>query len=126
MKNDSVRLFQLQHKNEGFNALFSKPSAKMILAYINNAIGCLNGISCPLDMTAGVNYILSYALQLLIRSLCKSLMQIMTPEGLINYWKFIPCSYLDAYLHHQTHFGLKGIIEQEGLAKKNSALVLHG
>ena len=67
----------------------------------------------PLAIVTGVHLILSYIIQLIIRSLCKCLMQVMTPEGLIIVRKNIPSSYLYSYLYYQDHFSLKGIIKQE-------------
>ncbi len=67
----------------------------------------------PLAILTSVHLILSYIIQLIIRSLCKCLMQVMTPEGLIVVRKNIPSSYLHSYLYYQDHFSLKGIIDHE-------------
>ena len=44
--------------------------------------------------------------------LTKRIMQLMTPEALIEHRKKIPSSYLENYLTHQAHFSLNRLINK--------------
>ena len=54
--------------------------------------------------------------QWLIRHLCKTLMQLMTPEAICLQRKKIPSSLINNYLIHQQHFSLKKLLDHHLLA----------
>jgi hypothetical protein len=116
MENDASVLFDLLLHADTFRNYFeglsSSPSA--ILECISQAIAILTS-SKQCHITVGDNFVLAYTLQLIVRTMCKALLQVMTPEGVIKFRKSIPCSYLHTYLYHQDHFALKNIIEREVL-----------
>lgn len=116
IENDASVLFELLLQADSFNRYFdglsSSPSA--LLECITEAIDTLmNSKQC--HITTGDNFVLTYTLQLIVRTMCKALLQVMTPEGVIKFRKNIPCSYLDTYLYHQDHFSLKDIVDREVL-----------
>jgi len=89
-------------------------SASSVCRHINLAVKSLvSSEQHPLQVTPGANFVLSYILQLISYCMCKSLMQVMTPEGLIKFHERIPPSYLHMYLYDQDHFNLKSVIERE-------------
>ena len=55
----------------------------------------------------------SLLVQMLVRHVCKGLMQLMTPEALILHEHQIPASYIRNYLTFQKHFSLKDLVEQQ-------------
>ena len=61
----------------------------------------------PDDNTSFVTAVL---LQWLVTYFCKKLMQLMTPEALLNNHRKIPSHYISAYLNHQNHFSLKEVV----------------
>ena len=63
----------------------------------------------PDDDTSFVTAVL---LQWLVTYLCKKLIQLMTPEALLNNHKKIPSHYISAYLNHQNHFSLKEVVRK--------------
>lgn len=116
MENDASRLFELLLQSNSFNSFFERASSSpsAVLECINQAMYTLmNSKHC--HITAGENFVLSYVLQLVVRNMCKALMQVMTPEGLIKFRKSIPRSFLHTYLYQQDHFSLKKIIDREVL-----------
>ena len=48
--------------------------------------------------------------QWLVRIICRNIMQLMTPEALVQHRRVIPSSYIKHYLNHQHHFHLKNLI----------------
>ena len=63
------------------------------------------------DITPNLCLVLTLLYQWLVRYCCKKLMQLMTPEALILHHQRIPFSYIKNYLSYQSHFCLKGLIE---------------
>jgi hypothetical protein len=121
MENDISELFELLLQADSFRSYFeglsSSPSA--ILECINQAMEILTS-STQCHITVGDNFVLAYTLQLIVRTMCKALLQVMTPEGVIKFRRSIPCSYLHTYLYHQDHFALKDIVEREVLETDNN------
>ena len=64
------------------------------------------------NLSLGAAAIICVLQQWLIRYLCKTLMQLLTPEALIYHRKKIPSSYVESYLNHQHHFSLLDLIKQ--------------
>lgn len=127
MENDVSALFKLLLTNEKFKEVFNKiSSGTALLEYIRQALDHLISGSQVLSIGVHVNFVLSYTLQVIVRSMCKSLMQIMTPESVYRFRKCIPYSYLHIYLHHQGHFALKDIIEHEIIPTKRAAMRKNG
>ena len=62
-------------------------------------------------LSVGACLIISIILQWTVRHLCKTLMQVMTPEALITFRNYIPSSYVIHYLEHQEHFSLEKLID---------------
>ena len=121
MENDASTLFELLLKADTYTKSFERLSLSLptLLDSIKQAMDILMS-SKPCHITACDNFILSYTLQLIIRTMCKALMQVMTPEGVLKFRKSIPCSYLHTYLYHQDHFALKDIIDREVLKTVNN------
>ncbi len=109
-------------QNTTFSNEYQKiKTANSIVEYVKEAVSALtySGDLKQVKIAEGVHLVLSYIVQLVIRSLCKGLMQIMTPEGLVNIRKCIPLSYLHTYMYDQNHFCLKDIIKDEMLPSKS-------
>ena len=124
LENDALRLFELLLQAETFDSLFSSMTSPMALREcIHQAISVLvlSVSNQRSTITCRDNFVLSYILQLMVRSMCKLLMQVMVPEGLIKFWKKIPCSYLHVYLYHQDHFNFKDIVDREVVAPQQNA-----
>ena len=64
------------------------------------------------DPDDGSSFLAAVLLQWLVTYLCKKLMQLMTPEALLNNHNKIPSYYISAYLKHQKHFSLKNVVEK--------------
>ena len=59
-----------------------------------------------------ISFVTAVLLQWLVTYLSKKLMQLMTPEALLNNHKKSPSHYISAYLNHQNHFSLKEVIRK--------------
>ena len=118
---DASALFELLLQADVFCKSFEELSTSQtnLQEYIDQAMDILVDSKQGLITTAD-NFIFSYMLQLIVRIMCKALLQVMTPEGVIKFRKNIPCSYLHSYLHHQNHFTLKDIIDQEVLETEDN------
>ena len=124
LENDSLRLFELLLQVETFDSSFSSMTSPIaLLECIHQAISVLvlSEHNQRNAITSRDNFVLSYILQLMVCSMCKLLMQVMVPEGLIKFWKSIPCSYLHVYLYHQDHFNFKDVIDREVVAPQQDA-----
>ena len=62
-------------------------------------------------VTSEIQFVIALLQQWLVMYLCKKLLQLMTPEALLNNHKKIPTHYISTYLSQQTHFSLKRLIE---------------
>lgn len=70
------------------------------------------------DVSINALLVISAVTQLLVRLLCKKVMQLMTSDSLCVHHRSVPTSYIQNYLNHQNHFSLKGLIEtNRNLAK---------
>lgn len=67
----------------------------------------------PKEVSANACLMISVMTQWLVRHLCKRLMQLMTSEALCMYHRKVPTSFIQAYLNHQHHFSLKGLLESQ-------------
>lgn len=55
--------------------------------------------------------VISAVTQLLVRLLCKRVMQLMTSDSLCVHHRRVPTSYIQSYLNYQNHFSLKSLVE---------------
>ena len=70
------------------------------------------------DVSINALLVISAVTQLLVRLLCKRVMQLMTSDSLCVHHKRVPTPYIQNYLNYQNHFSLKGLIEARlGLVK---------
>lgn len=60
--------------------------------------------------------------QWLVRISCKRIMQLMTPEALVQHRRKMPSSYIMHYLNEQHHFNLKNLVVQQYNLCKSSKL----
>ena len=51
--------------------------------------------------------------QWLVRMSCKRILQLMTPEALVQHRRKMPSSYIMHYLNKQHHFNLKALVVQQ-------------
>ena len=65
----------------------------------------------PQEMSQEACLVVSVLQQWLVRHLCKTLMQLMTPEAICLHRRKIPASLIDNYLSHQQHFSLKKLLD---------------
>jgi len=63
------------------------------------------------DVSINALLVVSATTQILVRCLCKRLMQLMTSDSLCLHHRKIPGSYIQNYLNYQNHFSLKKFIE---------------
>ena len=77
------------------------------------------------DVSINSLLVVSVVTQLLVRFICKRLMQLMTSDSLCAYHRSIPKSYIQAYLNSQNHFSLKKLVETQRVLVKSSTYVCH-
>ena len=65
------------------------------------------------DVSINALLVVSAVTQILVRCLCKRLMQLMTSDSLCLHHRKVPNSYIQNYLNHQNHFSLKKLIEAQ-------------
>lgn len=63
------------------------------------------------DVSINALLVISAVTQLLVRLLCKRVMQLMTSDALCVHHRSVPTSYIQSYLNFQNHFSLKGLVE---------------
>ena len=63
------------------------------------------------DVSINALLVVSAVTQILVRCLCKRLMQLMTSDSLCLHHRKIPASYIQNYLNYQNHFSLKKLVE---------------
>ena len=63
------------------------------------------------DISINALLVISAVTQLLVRLLCKRVMQLMTSDSLCVHHRKVPISYIQNYLNCQNHFSLKSMIE---------------
>ena len=63
------------------------------------------------DVSINALLVVSAATQILVRCMCKRLMQLMTSDALCLHHRKVPASYIQNYLNYQSHFSLKSLIE---------------
>ena len=63
------------------------------------------------DVSINALLIVSAVTQLLVRLLCKKVMQLMTSDSLCVHHRRVPTPYIQNYLNYQCHFSLKSLIE---------------
>ena len=70
------------------------------------------------DVSINALMVISAVTQLLVRLLCKRVMQLMTSDSLCVHHRRVPTAYIQNYLNYQNHFSLKSLIETRlGLVK---------
>ena len=67
----------------------------------------------------------SLLVQIIVRHVCKGLMQLMTPEALVLHEHQIPASYIRNYLTFQKHFSLKDLVQQQLEIAKHGKRYVH-
>ena len=84
--------------------------------------------SFKVAVSKGAALVIAVLQQWLIRYMCKSLMQLMTPEALALHQQKIPISYRRSYLLYQDHFSLKDLITKywERVSNGNRYVFLYG
>lgn len=75
------------------------------------------------DVSINALLVVSAVTQLLVRFLCKKIMQLMTSDSLCVHHRSVPTSYIQNYLNHQNHFSLKKLIETNRRLIKSPMLV---
>lgn len=65
------------------------------------------------DVSINALLVVSAVTQILVRSLCKRLMQLMTSDSMCLHHRKVPASYIQNYLNNQNHFSLKKLIETQ-------------
>lgn len=63
------------------------------------------------DVSINALLVVSAVTQLLVRMLCRKVMQLMTSDSLCVHHRKVPTPYIQNYLNHQCHFSLKSLIE---------------
>lgn len=118
---DVKSLFVMLRCSARFDEYMSNLSDDSATAAMKEALDALNSDdplnseeaeTCQL-LSVGACLIVSIILQWTIRHLCKTLMQVMTPEALITFRNYIPSSYIRHYLEHQEHFSLEKLIAMQ-------------
>lgn len=132
---DAQHIFPLLKKDASFEAAFDMLSVESANEAVNEALGLLHSAPDPKDegivpqeMSQEACLVVSVLQQWLVRHLCKSLMQLMTPEALCLHRKKIPASLIDNYLTNQQHFSLKRLLDYHLGALQSSdryMIVLH-
>lgn len=84
---------------------------KNVIVLVNNAFRIL--YSSENEALPETYLIITIIYHWLSRYYCKRLMQVLTPEGLAVHFKQIPASLRRCYVHHQSHFCLKRLIEMQ-------------
>ena len=98
--------------NPEFDDYIDKLSDSSALMAIKEAYDILNSGQTyeNQSISVGACLVISLILQWTVRYLCKTLMQVMTPEAIVTFHKRIPSSYVANYLEHQQHFNLGKLI----------------
>ena len=114
MELDVKSLFGLINSNVEFCSYVKTLTHNAALRARDDAVHILNDIQRNDSPTVSVGacLIISLTLQWMVRHLCKTLMQVMTPEAVVVFDDKIPSTYLTHYLNHQEHFNLKKLINQ--------------
>ena len=114
MELDAKSLFGLICSNTEFNDYVKTLADNSALCARDDALYILNYTQQSDNPTASVGacLIISLMMQWMVRYLCRTLMQVMTPEALVVFDENIPFTYLTHYLKQQEHFDLKKLIEK--------------
>ena len=116
---DAAHLFPLLEKDASFEAALESLTVESANEAVNEALQVLHtapdpneeGVASQHEMSQEACLVVSVLQQWLIRYLCKTLMQLMTPEAICLHRKKIPASLIDNYLTHHQHFSLKKLLE---------------
>lgn len=114
MELDVESMFGLLCSNPDFDTFVSELNDCSALNARDEALHILNNAQhheTP-TISVGACFIISLTLQWMVRHLCKTLLQVMTPEAIVLLDQKIPSTYLTHYLNHQEHFDLKELINQ--------------
>lgn len=71
------------------------------------------------DVSINALLVVSVVTQLLVRLICKKIMQLMTSDSLCVHHRSVPTSYIQNYLNYQNHFSLKKLIENQKVLVKS-------
>ncbi len=109
---DLNSLVEVIETNEKLRDLLPGMSEQAVLHGLSEAFEYLR---CAQEDTSSVLstpacLVISLLHQYIVRYFCKHLMQLMTPESVISNRRKIPSSYIENYLLHQSHFGLKDLL----------------
>ena len=111
---DVESLFNVVETNGKFRGYLLAISQQTLLDGISEAFTALRDVDKGTSihrLSTSACLVVSFLHQYIVRYLCKRLMQLMTPEALISNRKKIPSSYIENYLVHQNHFGLKELLD---------------
>ncbi len=124
---DAAHIFPLLEKDASFEAVLQTLTIDSANNAVNEAIQVLHTAPDPneegvasYEMSQEACLVVSILQQWLIRYLCKTLMQLMTPEAICLHRKKIPGSLIDNYLTHQQHFSLKKLLEHHLIPLQSS------
>ena len=122
-----MSLFRILRFNVAFAEYIERLTDHSVMVAISEALEVLNSQSCyqNRDLSVGACLMISLILQWAVRHLCKALMQVMTPEGIVAFHKKIPSSYVLNYLENQAHFSLEKLIFCQNRALQNNRQALH-
>ena len=73
------------------------------------------------DVSINALMVISAVTQLLVRLLCKRVMQLMTSDALCVHHRAVPTPYIQSYLNFQNHFSLKSLVETRLALAKSPA-----
>ena len=115
---DAEHLFLLASKDAMFEGALESVTIDSVNDVVNEAMCVLHRAPNPQeeysvsgDISPEAYLVVFLLQQWFIRHLCKTLMQLMTPEAFCLHRKKIPTSLIDNYLTNQQHFSLKKLIE---------------
>ena len=116
---DVANIFPLVFQYREFESLMSEIKHDSLIAAVNDALDVLYNGPAPNETDGRIEIyvdscmVISVLTQWLVSYLCKSLMQLMTPEAIIHHNEEIPTFYLQQYQKFQDHFSLRELVERQ-------------
>ena len=108
---DAQHVITLVCEEPAFNGCWKMLETSQIPVVVNKMLDHLLLVpDKSQNLDDDISFVTAVLLQWLVTYLCKKLMQLMTPEALLNNHQKIPSHYISAYLNHQNHFSLKEVV----------------